>query len=59
MSLKQVTGLHIDHGSPLETKHSTLRNFMVHKDIVKMKLKEVIGSGNVARKIMHQKRNIE
>jgi hypothetical protein len=63
-----VTGLkrqHIgilthNHGSATETKHQSTRHILMDKESFKGQMNNIVGNGNVAKKIMyvHPKKNV-
>jgi len=56
MSLKKIPGFDINGGSPMGTKHSTVRDTLMQKDRVRTHLRVIVGNENVIRKIMHTSR---
>jgi hypothetical protein len=48
---KHVGFLTIDHGSPIETRHSSVRQILPDKEKVDTGLKRIMGNGNIAKKI--------
>lgn len=49
---QQIGILTHDHGSATETKHQSTRQILMNKDEFKGQMNNIIGNGNVAKRIM-------